>query len=31
MSDLVLFCIVFGPPVAFALIAILNMENDNAF
>ena len=30
MSDLVLFCVVFGPPIALALIALYNMENDNA-
>jgi len=29
MSDLVLFIIVFGPPVALALIALYNMENEN--
>ena len=29
MSDLVLFIVVFGPPVAFALVALLNMENKN--
>ena len=29
MSDIVLFIVVLGPPIAFALITFYNMENEN--
>ena len=29
MTDLVLFCVVFGPPIVFALVTFYNMENNN--
>ena len=29
MSDIVLFIVVFGPPIALVLITLYNMENEN--